>query len=117
MSFLLKKNALIVKSLLEGLSKKYHVRIYHYAINGNHLHLLIKGKDKLGIQNFFRVLSGQLAEKVTRACRGNAFSGKFGDHLIFSRIVEWGRDFFGVKKYVEQNVLEAAGVIAYTTRK
>jgi REP element-mobilizing transposase RayT len=117
LSFLRKENASIVKFLLQSVSKRHHVRVYRYAINGNHLHLLIQGQRREGIQNFFRVFSGQLAEKITKAHRGDAFKGKFWDNLLFSRIVEWGKAFAIVCRYILRNELEANGTIAYTPRK
>jgi REP element-mobilizing transposase RayT len=117
LSFLKKENASLVKFLLSQLSKRHHVRVYRYAINGNHLHLLIQGQRREGIQNFFRVFSGQLAERLTKAQRGHAFHGKFWDNLLFSRIVEWGKAFTIVCKYILQNELEAHGLIPYSPRK
>jgi len=78
---------------------------------------LIQGRKREGIQNFFRVLSGQLAEHVTKARKGMPFKGKFWDRLLYSRIVEWGREFVSVCKYILQNELEANGVIPHQPRK
>lgn len=36
------------------------------AICGNHLHLLIRGKQRVQIQNFFRVVAGHIAQEILR---------------------------------------------------
>jgi hypothetical protein len=73
-------------------------------------------KTREGFQNFFRVLCGLLARKITGAERGKALKKRFFDLIIFSRIVEWGKAFRTMKNYVWKNQLEAEGLIFYTPR-
>jgi REP element-mobilizing transposase RayT len=113
-SFLRHKN--LVTSLLRRLSREWCVRVYHYSINSNHLHLVVMPKTREGFQNFFRVLTGLLARKITGAERGKALKKRFFDLIIFSRIVEWGKAFRTMKNYVWKNQLEAEGLISYTPR-
>jgi len=103
-----------IATLLQLQSKRWGIRCYEVSINSNHIHLLIKGRDRLGIQNFLRVFPGRVAQIVMRTRKGLA--GKFWDHLVFTRIVAWGRDFFGAKAYVFQNELETRGLIPYRAR-
>lgn len=63
------------------------------------------------------ILSSRISVRITGAKKGRPFGRRFFDSIPFSRIVEWGKGFFGVKKYVQQNILEAAGVISYRLRK
>jgi REP element-mobilizing transposase RayT len=105
-----------IKKLAYFLAKKNQVKIIEYANGGNHIHLLVHAKDRGGFKRFTRTFTGLIARLVTGAKKGNAI-GKFWDELFFSRVVEWGRDYFAVKAYVIQNALEAAGLIPYTPRK
>ncbi len=121
----------------------FRVRIYNYAICGNHLHLFIKGNSRVDLQNFFRVLAGHTAQNILREnplkphekekrrilyeggaprksgravpCKKNR--RKFWQLLLYSRIVGWGREFRAVFRYVTQNTLEALGLIPYVQRK
>ena len=115
-------------------ARLFEVRIYEYAICGNHLHLLIKGPDRESLQNFFRVFAGHTAQKILKICpfpkeRGGAPhqkktypSGckknqrKFWSYLLYSRMVSWGREFKIVFRYIRQNTLEALNLIAYKPR-
>jgi len=97
------------------LAKHWGVRIYRFANVGNHIHLLIKVPSRAIWRRFIRELSGGIAVIVTGARKGSSLtkneSGRgFWDGLVFTRIVKFGRDFFGVKTYLAKNLFEAAGL-------
>jgi hypothetical protein len=48
---------------------------------------------------------------VTGARKGHPLKGKFWDGLAWSRIVSWGRDYLGMRLYLEQNRDEASGAL------
>ena len=106
-----------IEQTIVSLSKKFRIKVYESSINGNHLHLLIRGYDRDGLRNFFRVLLGLIARKVTGSERGKPFGKRFWDELAHSRIIGWRRHFKIAVNYVIQNRLEAAGIIPYTPRK
>jgi REP element-mobilizing transposase RayT len=105
-----------IKRLTYFLATRNRVKIIEYANGGNHLQLLVHAKDRNAFKRFTRTLTGLIARLVTGAKKGNAV-GKFWDALFFSRVLEWGRDYFTVKSYVIQNDREASGEIPYTPRK
>ena len=119
----------LIEKILRKAQTRFSVRIYERAIVSNHIHLLVKGKSREGLQNFFRVVAGHIAQdilrefpimEVERRRAGGApreGANKFWQTRIYSRIVSWGREFKAVKKYVLNNVLEALGIIAYKPRK
>lgn len=137
---LLKHRALI-RHIGKKFSRRFGVRIYRQAICGNHLHLLICGSNRVGLQNFFRVFAGHIAQQITRTApitdrerrqiRGGAPTNTKGKHqqgcvknqrkfwalLAYTRIVSWGREFKVVSRYILQNALEALKLIAYQPRK
>lgn len=129
---LLRHKNLLYK-ILNKASRRFGIKIYQQAICGNHLHLLVRGKKRFEIQNFFRVVAGHIAQKILELYplsandkkRGNAlqagdkipYQRKFWGALIYSRMVRWGRDFSNVMNYIERNTLEAIGWIAYVRKK
>jgi REP element-mobilizing transposase RayT len=108
LSLLHPKNAKRIAAETTRLAIRYGIRLYQYANAGNHLHVLISGKTRRSIQDFMKALSSRISQAVTGARKGNAF-GKFWDATFFSRVVNWGRDFTGMRFYVLKNQLEAEG--------
>ena len=123
----------LIYTVLHKASKRFGVRIHEQAICGNHIHLLVRGRRKISIQNFFRVVAGHIAQKILeqypileserlkKQNAGNAprlkYERKFWNTLLYSRWVAWGRDFSNVVNYIERNMLEALGMIPYVRRK
>ena len=123
--------------VLQKAAGLFAIRVYEKSICGNHLHLLIRGKNRAQIQNFFRVVAGHIAQEILRqfpittterqkaaggaltqkknGCKKN--QRKFWQLLIYSRIVSWGKQFKKVARYIVQNTLEALNFIAYRQRK
>ncbi|MDR3608694.1 MAG: transposase [Oligoflexia bacterium] len=116
LSLLYGQNWRAIERLTAKLSRRYGVRVYQFANSGNHLHLLVRGKTRKGLQDFLRVFSGKIAQFVTGAKKGHAF-GKFWSALAYSRVVEWGRAFTEAKYYVLRNELEADGFLDYRPQK
>src|ERR1700722_12023756 len=71
-----------VHGLLEKISARRQVRVYRYANVGNHL------------QAFLRECAGAVAMAATGAAKGRP--RKFWDGLVWSLVVEWGRQFHRV---------------------
>ena len=111
---LLPRNARLVFRLLSRYSKKFEVKIYRFAFVGNHLHLLLKAKTKIGFQNFLRVAAGQAAQGITGAKPGSPLLKRFWDLLAYSRVVPWGRAFETAKRYVHKNILEGAAILRFS---
>lgn len=134
------KHKVLITYIGKKFSRRFGVRIYRQAICGNHLHLLIRGTHRIGLQNFFRVFAGHIAQEILGTApltkaekaigRGSALldqnsksqSGcrknqrKFWALLTYTRVVSWGREFNTVAKYILQNTLEALMIIAYRPR-
>ena len=104
-----------IQGLTQRLARRWGVRVYRYANVGNHIHLLIRVPSRAVWQRFLRELAGGIAIIVTCAKKGSALapnaSGRgFWDHLAFTRIVRFGRDYENVGRYLIKNLFEAAGV-------
>ena len=104
-----------IHRITEKLAKRWGVRLYRFANVGNHIHLLLKVPSRVVWQRFLRELTGGIAIIVTGAKKGTSLkkneTGRgFWDHLAFTRIVYFGRDFQNVGRYLIKNLFEAAGV-------
>ncbi|MEQ1664496.1 MAG: hypothetical protein ABL927_03880 [Bdellovibrionales bacterium] len=110
-------------------SQLHGVKIYRYANGGNHLHLVILPRSAIAFKKFIRATTGLIARLILGIERGPAKFSKtvraqydksnninFWDQRPFTRIVEWGRDFKNMCKYLMQNTLEATGFIKYKPR-
>ena len=127
----------LIQKVIQKTKSRFHIRVYEMAIVSNHIHIVVKGKHRRDLQNFFRVMAGHIAQEILRAFpilpiekarRGGAPSAgsmttkmretenKFWQTRIYSRIVSWGREYLRVKKYVIQNAQEAFGLIPYKPR-
>jgi REP element-mobilizing transposase RayT len=123
----------MIKRVIRISASRFHIKIFAMAIVGNHIHLQIFGKDRLEIQNFFRVSAGHIAQKILKksplknweVLKRNADSknklrlneNKFWQSRVYSRVVSWGFDCLNVWAYIIQNKLEAANIIPYRKRK
>ena len=56
----------LIDRILKKATKRFHVRVYEKGVVGNHIHLAVKGKTREGLQNFFRVVSGHIAQEILR---------------------------------------------------
>lgn len=124
----LRRHRALIQAILDKASRRFEVRVYRKAICGNHIHLLIKGRTRVDLQNFFRVFAGHIAQQillrvpmseseivVQPGCVKN--QRKFWKLLTYTRVVNWGLDFTNVARYIERNVLETLNLIAYQRRR
>jgi hypothetical protein len=110
-----------VHAVLERQAARFGVQLQGVANAGSHLHLLLRAPARERLANFLRAASGIIARLAwgqrdrARAIRdGSASSGRhiasrFWDTRPFSRLVGPGRDWRGVRDYLELNQLEAQG--------
>lgn len=123
----------IIHQVIHKIQKLFDVRVYRLAICRNHIHLLIRGKTRVDLQNSFRVLAGHIAQRILER---TPYSGvenqlntlqqqhhcvknrrRFWQMLTYTRIISWGREFRSVSLYILRNKLEALHLIAYQPRK
>lgn len=56
----------LIKRIVTKASRRFEIKVYELAIVGNHVHILVKGRTRLGLQNFFRVVAGHIAQEILR---------------------------------------------------
>ncbi|MGZ3710520.1 MAG: hypothetical protein ACXVBE_02135 [Bdellovibrionota bacterium] len=108
LSFLHRRHKGLIHLLLLDAAERYEIKIYNYVNVGNHIHLLIKGRTREALRAFLRVFPQRLMFQVTGAAKGKA-RGRFFDEIVYSRVVNWGREFVRMKEYFWKNMLEALG--------
>lgn len=96
--------------LIRTQTEKFHIRLYDFALNWSHIHLLIRIKDQQNYVRFIRSLTAILSLRV-RQYQKTQTSIKTFTLRPYSRIIEWGKDFKGVQNYQALNQLEARGFI------
>ncbi len=118
----------LIRSEAYKWAKRFEVKIYAFALCSNHLHMSLCGKRRTGLQHFFRVFAGQVAQKILKLSQGPRLRPQppkscqknrrtFWSYLVYSRVLKWGREFRIVCAYILRNELEAMGVIAYKPRE
>lgn len=110
-----KKHCRAIHEFTQKTAKRWGVKVYRYANVGNHLHLLVKVPNRRLWSAFLKELTGGIAIIVTGAKKGvglkkNSSDRGFWDHLAFTRIVGFGRDFDRLCTYIVKNLFEAAGI-------
>jgi hypothetical protein len=97
----------VIEGDVKHLAKKFGLRLYSLAVAHDHAHLLVKVPGRREYHAFIRSLTGLLARKLGRG---------LWRLLPFTRIANWGKDFIQLKKYLEKNRDEAAGLKPYEPR-
>src|SRR5262252_4098119 len=104
----MRKHERAIREALRACVSRSGVRVYEFANVGSHLHLLVRARRRGAFQRFLRTFAGIVARVVTGARRGQPLQGgPFWSTLAWSRVVAWGRDFWGVRHYVFRNRIEA----------
>lgn len=96
-----------ITSMVYVYAARFRVHVYRFANVGNHLHLHVKASERKHLADFLRVLAGRIAVTVSGARKHIKRIGKFWDHLCWSRMVNKGRDFHFVDRYIFANEMES----------
>ena len=139
-----KSHKLAIEDCVNRQARESGVKLYSFVNVGNHLHLVIKAESRSDYRRFVRSVSGLIARIVLGRERGSKRTGgvetidarrdqkgrsespvggdatelklRFWDARPFTRIVEWGRDFTHLTKYILKNRLEAFGFSTASAR-
>ena len=89
-----RKNQAKIQSQIYVYAARFKVQIYRTKNLGTELHLLVKCDDRKRMADYLRVLAGRIAISVTGARKHIKKIGKFWDSLCWSRLVNFGADFY-----------------------
>lgn len=90
-----------VESVIEVQARKHFIKLYSIQNPGNHIHLVLRAKNKDLLKNFLRAICGLIPRLLSQA--------GLWMQRPFSRIIRWGRSFQTIKNYMTINQYEAQG--------
>jgi hypothetical protein len=99
---------MVIHQETKRLAAKFGIKIYDTALAKDHLHLVFTILSRKDYIAFIRAVTGLLARKLGKG---------LWQLLPFSRVSHWGKAYRALRKYLEQNRLEAAGIQPYKKRK
>jgi REP element-mobilizing transposase RayT len=76
-----------IESALREAAERYGVRIVHYSIQGNHLHLLVEAEDQRALSRAMQGLAIRLAKRLNRLTHrsGTVFADRYHARSLTSR--------------------------------
>ncbi|AZZ35785.1 hypothetical protein CIK05_02865 [Bdellovibrio sp. qaytius] len=57
----------MINKVIKKAALRFRISVYEKAICGNHLHILVRGKTRFEIQNFFRVVKNYIVQNTLEA--------------------------------------------------
>lgn len=125
------KNFKLISHLFKTYGKHFFIRIEQLSIQNDHIHCLIRAPKRRFYLNFFRVVAGQIAQRLqsvtdtpNNTATGAAFTSgaassklvsplKLWKHRPFTRVVRGLRAYAIIRNYIQLNEQEALGAIRY----
>ena len=107
----------LVRAVIERYARRFFVKLEQVSIQGDHVHLLIRTSRRSLFHNFFRVVAGQIAQRVTGTFRQKKKRPEFWKFRPFSRVVESWRGLLTVRNYIRLNECEALGLVPYRKQR
>lgn len=98
-----------LKQLLHRECERFQIRVYDFAINWSHIHILIKIPHREAYVSFVRSFCAQVIRLLSMG-GANKLIGLF-DLRPYTKIITWGRQFKNAYDYQKLNQLESYGLI------
>jgi REP element-mobilizing transposase RayT len=136
--FRLARRFAVIHQILQQYQSRFYIKVSQISIQGDHLHLLIRTSRRSNYQSFFRVVSGQIAQRfekegllsfstqatgtpksLKQRSKSKSVTGtlqkkqKLWKHRPFTRVVRGWRAYRLVREYIQLNEKEALGMIPY----
>ena len=93
-----------LERLLRKTAEKFHIKIYDFALNWSHIHLVIRIRDRKDYVGFIRVITSLLVQHLGKK--------RIFTLRPFTRVMSWGKDFQTALSYQVLNQLEALGFVS-----
>ncbi len=112
----------LIQKIIDRYSRKFFVKIEQVSIQNDHVHFLVRSARRAQLQNFFRVVSGQIAQQFQKqellnmrevSVIGTRGALKLWKYRPFTRVVRGWKAYNVVRNYVRLNEQEALGNIPY----
>ncbi len=78
------QRAKVVEDALRAARERFGVRIVHYSIQGNHLHLIVEAEDQAALSRGMQGLAIRLAKRLNALAhrRGAIFADRYHSHPL-----------------------------------
>ena len=90
-----------IKTLMQKQAHKRFIKIYQLQVMTNHIHIVLKAKNKEDLNSFLRTICGLIPKLINKT--------RIWLYRPFSRIVSWGKDYERIKSYMHINSLQKQG--------
>ncbi len=87
------------------MAEKYEIKTYRLILNHTHLHMLIKLRDRSSYINFIKEITAKLTQNFSDET--GIKLNKIFNNRPWTRVVEWGRPFDLLCKYMDKNEKES----------
>ena len=104
-------------------AQRYIVGVEQLSVQGDHIHILLRARRRGAIQDFLRVVAGQIAQQFSR--QGLLIAPVVTDGRLsrlwryrpFTRVVRGWRAYRIVRDYIRLNEKEITGQIPYRKQR
>lgn len=93
-------------------ARHHKLRVLKCVITEKEIKLVIQGKTRIGMINFFRTFAGTVAQRITRATRAKPLEQSFWEYKVFTAILNWGLAVKVAEKLIKKYQLVPCGLIA-----
>ena len=107
----------IVRQVIQQYSKRFFVKIEQVSIQKDHIHLLVRAYRRSSYLSFFKVVAGQIAQRVTGTFDESYEGPRIWKARPFSRVVKGWKAYQIVRNYIQLNEAEARGVVPYRKQR
>jgi len=96
-----------IQNLIRGECSRFGIKLYDFAPNWTHIHLLIRISKREDYIKFIRSLNSQIVLKLSKI-KGEKMKGLF-NLRPYTKIISWGRQFKRTLDYQILNQIESIG--------
>ena len=97
----------IIEGAFHDAKRRHGMRVVHYSIQGNHLHLVVEADDRKTLARGMQALASTIARRLNRLVRrrGAVFVDRY-----FAHILKTPREVARAVRYVLSNLLHHLGL-------
>lgn len=99
-----------IKQTINRYRKRFYVKVEQCSVQRDHIHLLVRCPKRALYHHFFRVVAGQIAQKVTD-------TPQIWKSRPWTRVIKGYRAYDTVKNYIQLNEKEVTGKIPYSKKR
>ncbi|MES3039032.1 MAG: transposase [Bdellovibrionota bacterium] len=111
------RNFRIIHEVVKRYGRRFFVRTDQISIQRDHIHLLVRSSRRHLYQHFFKVVAGQIAQRVTRTPNHTYEGVRVWKYRPFTRVVKGWKAYKIIRNYIQLNELEAKGSIRYRKQR